>query len=243
MFRRLNQFARSSIGQKSLMSVTGLLLIGFLIAHVAGNLTLFADDTGEVFDSYAHKLRSNPLLPVAELGLAALFIAHIVLGVRTELANRTARPARYKELAPHGRRTWSSITMLVTGCLVLVFLIVHLFDFRLAVEEDQDLAPMVVARLSSPVGAAIYFVGVGALGIHLWHAFQSLFQTLGLVHPRYRPLIRKAGWGLAGVLAGLFWLFPTFCLLQPDRWRVGTETAREAPAESAAQAIETEEGH
>lgn len=240
MFRRLSQFARSSIGQKSLMSVTGLLLIGFLIAHVAGNLTLFADERGEVFDAYAHKLRSNPLLPLLEIGLAGLFVAHIALGVRTALANRGARPARYKELAPHGQRTWSSTTMLVTGCLVLVFLIIHLFDFRLAAGPEEDLAPLVVARLSSPVGAAIYFVGVGALGIHLWHAFQSLFQTLGLVHPRYRPLIRRVGWGVAGVLAALFWLFPTFCLLQPDRWQLGTETAQESPA-GGAQAIE--EGH
>jgi succinate dehydrogenase cytochrome b subunit len=112
--------------------------------------------------------------------------------------------------------------------------VIHLLDFRLAAGPLDDLAPMVVARLSSPIGAAIYFVGVGALGVHLWHAFQSLFQTLGLHHPRYRQLIQRAGYGVAGVFALLFWLFPAFCMLQPDRWDFpANETAEEAPAHPA----------
>jgi succinate dehydrogenase / fumarate reductase cytochrome b subunit len=191
---------------------------------VAGNLTLFADDTGAAFDAYAHTLRSNPLLPLGEIALAALFIAHIALGVRSALANWQARPVRYKELAAHGQRTWSSITMLASGSLVLVFLVIHLFDFRLEAGPGEDLAPLVVARLSSPLGAAIYFVGVGAVGLHLWHAVQSLFQSLGLHHPSYRPWIQNGGKALAGLLAVLFWLFPTFCLLQPGRWTIGAET-------------------
>jgi succinate dehydrogenase / fumarate reductase cytochrome b subunit len=96
---------------------------------------------------------------------------------------------------------------------------------------------MVVERLSTPVGAAIYFIGVGALGVHLWHAFQSLFQTLGIHHSRYQPLIRTTGWGVAGVLAVLFWLFPTFCLLSPERWSFEPETAGSA-AESGAESGE-----
>jgi succinate dehydrogenase / fumarate reductase cytochrome b subunit len=231
MFRRLSLFARSSIGKKALMSLTGIGLILFLIAHVAGNLTLFADDSGAAFDAYSHTLRSNPLLPLAEIALAALFIAHIALGVRAALANWQARPVRYKQLAAHGDRTWSSISMLASGSLVLVFLVIHLFDFRLEAETGQELAPMVVARLSTPLGAAIYFVGVGAVGLHLWHAVQSLFQTLGLHHPSYRPWIQNGGRGLAAVLAVLFWLFPTFCLLQPGRWTFGAETTASQDAE------------
>ena len=238
MATRFLLFARSSIGKKTFMSLSGILLLLFLLGHVAGNLTLFADPSGETFDAYAHTLRSNPLLPVVELGLAALFLVHIGLGLRTALENRQARPSRYKQLESHGNRTWSSVTMIVTGTAVLVFLVIHLLDFRLAAGPGDDLAPMVVARLSSPLGAAIYFLGVGALGVHLWHAFQSLFQTLGIHHPRYRPLIRRAGYGVAGGFALLFWLFPTFCLLQPGRWVFdGTETAREAD-DAPARAVE-----
>jgi succinate dehydrogenase / fumarate reductase cytochrome b subunit len=216
------------------MSLSGILLILFLVGHVAGNLTLFADDTGATFDKYAHTLRSNPLLPLVEIGLAALFLVHIGLGLRTALENRQARHTRYKLLESHGNRTWSAITMVITGSMVLVFLVIHLLDFRVAAGPEDDLAPMVVARLSSPIGAAIYFVGVGALGVHLWHAFQSLFQTLGVHHPRYRPLIQRVGYGVAGVFALLFWLFPTFCMLQPDRWSFdGAETADEAPLHAA----------
>ena len=88
--------------------------------------------------------------------------------------------------------------------------------------------------LSSPVGAAIYFLGVGALGVHLWHAFQSLFQSLGLNHPRYSPLIKKAGWGVAVLFSVLFWLFPTVCMLKPDRWSLDAQTSAEADAEPGA---------
>jgi len=224
MFSRFSAFARSSIGKKAFMSLTGAALMLFLVAHVLGNLTLFADTNGDTFDHYADTLRSNPALPLVELGLAAIFIAHIVLGLRTALENREARPQRYKVLNSHGNRTTASVSMIVSGSLVLVFLIIHLIDFRLAEENPQGFSVMVVERLSTPLGAAIYFVGVGALGVHLWHAFQSVFQTLGLHHPRYRPMIRTVGWGVATVFAVLFWLFPTFCLLRPDRWDFGGST-------------------
>jgi succinate dehydrogenase / fumarate reductase cytochrome b subunit len=229
MFRRLQNFATSSIGKKAFMSISGILLMGFLVGHVAGNLTLFADSDGATFDAYAHALRTNPLLLPIEIGLTALFLAHIVLGMRTALENRGARPSRYKQLESHGNRTWSSTSMIVTGLIVLVFLVIHLIDFRFKAEPEDLLAPMVVERLSHPVGALIYFVGVGALGVHLWHAFQSLFQSLGVSHPRYTPLFRTVGWGVATVFAVLFWLFPTVCILKPDRWSFEeTEMAEQA---------------
>ena len=233
MFSRLTAFARSSIGKKTFMSLSGGALILFLIGHVAGNLTLFAGTDGHLFDAYADTLRSNPALPLVELGLTALFVAHIVLGLRTALENREARPERYKSLNSHGNRTAASVSMIVTGSIVLVFLIIHLLDFRFAEEDPRGFSAMVVDRLSTPLGAGIYFIGVGALGLHLWHAFQSLFQSLGLHHPRYRPLIKNVGYGLAATFAILFWLFPTVCLLKPDRWDFSeAESAHEAPTQS-----------
>lgn len=234
MFSRLSAFARSSIGKKTFMSLSGGALILFLLGHVAGNLTLFLDSDGHTFDLYADTLRSNPALPLIEIGLTLLFVFHIVLGLRTSLENREARPQRYKALNSHGNRTPSSISMIVTGVIVLVFLVVHLIDFRFAEEDPRGFSYMVVERLSTPLGAGIYFIGVAALGVHLLHAFQSLFQSLGIHHPRLRPLIKTVGFGLAAMFAVLFWLFPTFCLLKPDHWEFhDPATAEEAPAEPA----------
>jgi succinate dehydrogenase / fumarate reductase cytochrome b subunit len=216
---RLAAFLNSSIGKKALMAVTGLLLIGFLIAHVAGNLTLYADSSGEQFNAYAEQLESFGWLKLAaEVGLVLLFVAHIALGLRTALENREARPQRYKDLAPKGARTISSMTMIVTGVIVLVFLVVHVIDFRLADFSQVGLARLVVERLSSPLGAGIYLVAMLFLGAHLWHAFQSLFQTLGLRHPTYAPLIRGTGIALAVGLAALFASFPVMCFLFEGRW-------------------------
>lgn len=227
MLHRLGRFLRSSIGRKFLMSLTGAALMGFVLVHLLGNLTLFADSSGEVFDSYAHAIESNPLLPLAEIGLAVLFVVHIALGIRLALDNRDARPARYKELQAHGGRTLASLTMPVTGVLVLIFLVVHLLDFRLAERDPDGLAAMVVTRLESPLAALVYGAGVLALGVHLWHAFQSAFQSLGLFHPRYRDLIRNAGRAFAVLVAVGFAAFPVVIYLSPASLGQGSETGAE----------------
>lgn len=235
MFQRLGTFLRSSIGRKFLMSLTGAGLMGFVLAHLLGNLTLFADSDGGAFDRYAHALESNPLLPLAEAGLVVLFVVHIALGIRLALDNREARPAGYKELAAHGRRSAAALTMPVTGVLVLIFLIVHLIDFRLAGRNPDGLAFMVVERLRTPLAALVYVVGVVALGVHLWHAFQSAFQSLGLFHPRYRELVRNVGRAFAVIVAVGFAAFPVVILIAPkslaQRAEPGAEL-REAQDES-----------
>jgi len=224
MLSRLQSFLRSSIGKKLLMALTGLSLIGFLIAHLAGNLTLFADRDGGAMASYAQKLADlGPLLWVAEAGLFGLLVVHIGLGMRAAMENREARPERYKDAEPKGGRSAASVTMIATGVVILVFVIIHVVDFRLAEgllahPESAGLARSVVERLSSPAGAAIYFVAMVALGVHLWHAFQSALQTLGLRHPSYDELIRRAGAAIAVVVAGLFAAFPVLCLIYKGAW-------------------------
>jgi len=219
MFSRFGAFLRSSIGKKSLMAVTGLLLILFLIAHVAGNLTLYADSDGAKFNAYAAQLEAlGPLKLIAELGLVALFGVHIALGMRAILENREARPSRYKDPAPKGNRTFASMTMSITGLVVLVFLVIHITDFRMADFSEQGLAALVIERLSSPVGGAIYFVSMAFLGVHLWHAFQSALQTLGFRHPSYAPTIALIGRVLAVAIAVLFASFPVLLLATGGQW-------------------------
>ncbi|MBM3991769.1 MAG: succinate dehydrogenase cytochrome b subunit [Planctomycetes bacterium] len=219
MFSRFGAFLRSSIGKKSLMAVTGLLLILFLCAHVVGNLTLYADSDGAKFNAYAAQLEAlGPLKLVAEVGLVALFGVHIALGMRAILENSEARPARYKDLAPKGNRTFASMSMSITGLVVLAFLVLHIVDFRLADFSEQGLAALVVERLSSPLGGTIYFVSMAFLGVHLWHAFQSAIQTLGMRHPSYAPTIALIGRALAVALAVAFASFPVLLLATGGQW-------------------------
>ena len=112
---------------------------------------------------------------------------------------------------------------------------VHLIDFRFAERHPDGLAHMVVERLSGPLGAVVYLVGVVALGVHLWHACQSVLQTLGFYHPRYRPMVVKAGWAVA-VLVGLgFATFPLVIFTAPQSLgQPATESASHASRNSAA---------
>jgi len=195
---KLGDCLASSLGKKAVMAVTGLLLVGFLIAHLAGNLTLYADAEGRAFDAYCAQLKSfGPLLYVAEVLLALLFLVHIYLGVRLTLENRDARRSGYGIRNTRGRQTLGSATMFVTGTLVLGFLIKHLLDYRLNSAFDAGPAAAVRASFRQPLGVAIYVIGMAALGLHLSHAFRSAFQSLGLSHPRLVPLLERTGLALA----------------------------------------------
>jgi len=196
------------------MALTGLMLIGFLIAHLAGNLSLFAGDEGAAFNAYAHGISSLPFLPIAEVGLALLFIGHIFLAVKTTLENRRARPTGYEVTSTHGQKTFASQTMFATGVIVLIFLIKHLWDFRLQKEafEVNPYASVQVA-LTDPLTASVYILGIIALGIHLSHAFGSAFQSLGFNHPKYTPALRAFGKVLALLVALGFIALPIYFLL------------------------------
>ncbi len=214
MSGRLRPLGSSSIGKKAVMAVSGLLLIGFLIAHLAGNLLIFSGQQGTAFDEYAAKLESNPLLPVIEVGLFVVFATHIVMALRVSSENRQARGQGYAVRSSMGERTLASASMLVTGVVVLVFLIVHLVDFRIGKRymdpANGSLAALVKRRLHEPLGAAVYLAGVTALGIHLRHAFRSALQTLGVNHPALNPLLVRLGWALAILLGLGFASFPIF---------------------------------
>ena len=174
---------------------------------------LDVDDTGETFDSYAHALESNPLLPLVELGLLALFVFHIGLAIKLQMENRAARGSNYVARGDHGQKTPASSSMLFTGIATLAFLILHLTDFRFAKEEGQSLAAMMRDVLSSPLHASAYVAFVCLLTVHLAHGFQSAFQSLGLSHPRFTPVLKKASIGLAVALGLGFASFPVIIML------------------------------
>lgn len=200
---RLFAFLESSIGKKIMVASAGLLLCGFLVTHLAGNLFMFVG--GEAFNHYAEVLEHNPLLPVAEIGLVALFLIHIVLSIRATLANRAARPEGYQVYKGKGARTPGSRTMAVTGTLILAFIIVHVATFKFEVGglkgqlagQEENLFAHVTGWFANPWYAAFYVLAVGGVGLHLSHGVQSALQTFGVNHPRYTPLLKIAGLAFA----------------------------------------------
>ncbi|QDT83559.1 succinate dehydrogenase cytochrome b subunit [Gimesia chilikensis] len=204
----------SSIGQKFVMGITGLLLCGFLVVHLAGNLLVYVG--ADAYNKYAKELHSMMLLPVAETGLFLLLFAHIALAFKLTSDNRKARQITYHEkqskiqeppsifgLTPMGR---TSSWMFISGSIILIFLIMHMIDMKLHLNptvdyKDQSPYGIIVQVLGSGLSAPIYIVGTLVLGFHLSHGFWSAFQSLGLNHPKYTPLIKKLAILFAIVIA------------------------------------------
>lgn len=213
MKRPFARLVASSIGRKTVMAVTGLAMIGFLVMHLAGNLLVFAGP--DTFNAYSHKLISNPLVYVAEAGLLVFFVSHFLSGFSVTLANRAARPVGYvvKRRAGHtSNKSVASTTMIWSGLLLLVFVPLHLWVFKFGPWYEttspapmRDLYRLVIEVFRNPVHAAWYVVAMFVIAFHLWHGFPSAFETLGV---GYRPSIRWVGRVLAVALMGGFALIP-----------------------------------
>lgn len=211
---RAVEFLESSIGKKIMVALAGLLLCGFLITHLLGNLFLFVG--GSAFNHYAELLESNPLLPLAEGGLVVLFLIHIALSVRARMADMAARPVGYQVAADKGARTPGSRTMAISGSLILLFIIIHVATIKYQVggAKGPDLFAHVTGWFADPLYAGFYVLALIGVGLHLSHGVQSAFQTLGVNHPRYTPLIKAAGLAFATILTLAFVSMPLyFCFV------------------------------
>lgn len=207
----LCRFFESSIGRKVVVGLAGLLLCGFLVVHLAGNLFLFVGQPA--FNHYAELLSKNELLPLAELGLFVLFFLHITVSLRLRYQNKQARPVGYESAQSKGGRSAGSRTMTWTALLVLAFLLVHIKTFRFGDDSGEGgLYHLVMTWFANPLYAGFYVVAMIGLGLHLSHGIQSAFQTLGLNHPRYTPLIRKLGPAFALLVCGGFAAIPIWAL-------------------------------
>lgn len=220
MTSRLCTYLGSSIGKKQIMGVTGLMLCGFLVSHLIGNCLIYVGP--EAFNRYGHALITNPLIYLAEAILASIFLTHIGLAIKLTIENKMARPVRYHafKMSGHGA-TLASRSMPVTGLIILIFMITHLLHFKFGPVysavyggvEMRDLYRTVVEYFASPVAVAWYLFCMIALGLHLSHGFWSAFQSIGLNHPRYMPLLHKASMAFALVVAGGFAALPIYCYL------------------------------
>lgn len=201
-------FFKSSIGKKICMAVTGFFLFGFVVVHMLGNLQIFLGP--EALNGYAEKLlKMTELLWAARLFLLANLVVHVWMAVRLTAENRGARPVAYAHKKTV-QASYASRTMMMSGLIVLAFVIYHLLHFTFGAVHPQyfnatdaagrhDVYAMVVSSFRDPLVAGAYVLAMIPLCMHLSHGVQSLFQTLGLGQPKYRILIGRVS-ALAGVV-------------------------------------------
>ncbi|RMF28148.1 MAG: succinate dehydrogenase [Bacteroidetes bacterium] len=222
------KFLTSSIGQKVIMSLTGLFLIVFLVVHLAGNLQLLIDDGGRQFNLYAKFMTTNPLIKTISYLLYFFILLHAIQGWALWRKNRLARGTQ--RYAVHRVRAVNTHPRIASrmgwiGTVLFVFLLIHLYQFWLQMKIGAlpmvDYDGVLAANLYLPVQEAytdlgfviFYVVSMGVVGAHLWHGFQSAFQTLGLNHRKYTPLIQGLGKIYSVVVPLGFAIIPVFFYL------------------------------
>jgi succinate dehydrogenase / fumarate reductase cytochrome b subunit len=198
----LSTLPKSSVGQKAIVSLTGVMLLGFVVAHMLGNLQVFLGP--EAINGYAEKLQSlGELLWVMRIGLLTVFVTHILFALHLAAKNRSARPVGYAKQNTR-QASYASRIMVITGILVLIYVIYHLSHFTLGAVHSQyfhfkedsgrkDVYSMVVMSFSQPAIAAAYIVAMAALAFHMRQAVSSFPQSLGIIKPSTLASFRKGG--------------------------------------------------
>jgi succinate dehydrogenase / fumarate reductase cytochrome b subunit len=207
-------FLTSSIGKKVVMGLTGLFLTSFLVVHVSINACIFFNDGGVIFNEAAGFMAHNPVIRIIEIGLFLGLILHVVQAYILTAQNKKARPQAYHVNSGNANSKWYSRSMTLLGTLLLLFLVVHLGNFwvptkqALMANEEHNTFENLKMVFSQWYFVLIYIVGVLSLCYHLLHGFQSAFQTLGLNHRKYTPLLKKAGAIFSIVISLLFLAMP-----------------------------------
>jgi succinate dehydrogenase / fumarate reductase cytochrome b subunit len=219
-------FFGSGIGKKLLMSLTGLFLILFLIVHLLGNLQLLKDDGGQSFNVYAKLMTTNPLIKIIAYGNYFFILLHAFVGISLAWYNSKAKGQKYA--VSHSMHTsWASKNMALLGTLILAFILIHMGDFWLKMKLDQlpmisypgidgemkDLYFRVSEAFKNPIIVFTYVTGLIVLALHLLHGFQSAFQTLGINHKKYTPIIKFLGVAYAIIIPLGYIIIPVYHFL------------------------------
>lgn len=199
--------------QKAVVAISGLLFVLFLIGHLGGNLLLY---TGPMaFNKYAQGLKDlGPLLWILRIVMVMSLVLHVTFTIRLRQRNAEARPVEYAKKTPVASTLYSR-SMMYTGLTILAFVIFHLAHFTWGKVQPEhytgtwmlpdgrtthDVYKMTVAGFNEAWISVVYILCVSMVMMHLQHAFQSAVQTLGFRHPRYTPMVLKAGAAIATVL-------------------------------------------
>jgi len=214
----LGSLARSSVGAKWMMGITGALFVGWLLLHLAGNLQVFAG--AEKLNGYAALLSGEPMLLWGQrLFLLVVVFLHVAAGLRLAYLNRQARQDRYQAGYRFRRAGLASRLMPYTGVVLLAFILFHLahFTFGWVPPVDKalmdgsgnpDVYTMMVSSFVLPGLVVIYVVGMALLALHLSHGLWSMVQTFGLNGERWTPFALQAGKLLAVLIALAFAAMP-----------------------------------
>lgn len=215
------QFFKSTVGRKYLMGITGLVWMGFVLGHMAGNMLIFV--SADALNSYSHALVSNkPLLYGTEVVLIFALIIHVFCAITLTLQNRAARDSRYA-VATNGEKStsWASKYMAVQGSLVLAFIILHLITFKYGTYYEttvngvvmRDLHRLALEVFQTPSYVAWYVLCLILLMFHLSHGAASIMQSFGILERKMQAGIKKAAWIYAFVVASGFLSQPLYVFL------------------------------
>lgn len=208
------RFFRSSPGRKFIMALTGLFLIMFLIVHLIGNSLVILNDNGFAFKGFVAFMEHNPGIKIMSVVLLAGFIIHIIQGIDVWMTNRKAKGMNYS-VSTNANASIFSKYMFWFGVVIFVFLVLHLGNFWFGLKitgtlKQEDLYSKVIEAFKNPFYVIVYEIGIIALHMHLRHGFQSAFQTLGINHSKWTPLIKCAGMIYAIVVPLGFFIIPVY---------------------------------
>lgn len=205
-------YFQTSIGKKIIVGVTGILLLGFVIVHMLGNLQIYAGP--EKINAYAKFLKDlGPLLWAARIGLLIAVALHIYYTVKLKMENNAARPNKYVYMRTK-QATSASLYMILSGLTILAFIIYHLLHFTLGVtnpeylnleydlngEKVHDVYAMVVMGFQVPAVSIAYIVAMALLCWHLSHGISSVLQTLGIANPKTTPFTQKLAYTISAII-------------------------------------------
>lgn len=203
------QNAFSSITKKVTTAIAGLFLIMFLVVHLGINLFILpiSENHQEMFVAAAHFMGTNWIVKVFEIVLMGAIVLHVAIGIILQFQNWAARGQGYK-VKSKSKTSFMSKYIIYTGIMILLFLLMHFYHFyfikiglvaapeiaNIAHPQEEHFYELAVWLFTNQIGYSIlYIVSFVFLGIHLNHAFQSAFQTLGLNHKKYTPAIKIIG--------------------------------------------------
>jgi succinate dehydrogenase / fumarate reductase cytochrome b subunit len=202
-------FYESTLGKKVVMAVTGVILFGYVLGHLIGNLQIYSPDPRQIND-YAHFLHSHDVLlwAVRALLLASV-ILHIVASVQLWRLKQKARPDAYvkKDDVP---TSYAARTMVLSGPIIAFFVVYHVLHLTVGrgglplytlPDGGMDVRANVITGFQHPIVAIFYIVAMALLCMHLYHGLWSMFQSLGVNHPRYTPIIKKCAAAFAWLVA------------------------------------------
>ncbi len=210
-----------SVGQKIIVSLSGLFLVTFVIVHLLGNFLLFWGQ--DAFNTYAYLLtRNKAILYILEAGIIAGFLAHIILTIKLTWKNRKSRgEVAYFKKKKMGKSTIFSANMGIAGGYILLFLIIHIKSFKYGETPMvginsfpdalvRDLYTLVVESFKDPLYSSFYCLGMLFLGGHLSHGFQSAFKSLGLYQTSWEKPLKRISVTLGILIGGGFMSIPLY---------------------------------